>query len=537
MKNKKIVPFKQKYNFYVDGGLKAASEGNYFKALKYLFAANDKKPSDITVLTHIAIVYQKMGLYEASNSVLFKILSLDKVNEGACILLGQNYSLMGDSLHELYYLKNFSEISEDFDFSELFDGSFNVPHFEQVYPLPKHLCEALKQRGAKMLADGRIKEAAECFNEILDSHPDDAFSKNHLCQILIINGKLAQAVELAKENILANKKDVFAWCNLAMALNFLGNTSQMNDAVDHIETLDVCGAEDLKRVIKILSLSSRHRGAMNAAEKYLKEFPYDSDYLSFCGAAAYNCGEFEKAKDCFLKIDVIFPETQVIKYHLELVQSALDGNKVCDLLPYDLKMPAEEEEKTRDYLRRTDYSDIWTNKQKERYVSWAFNNEETELSLFILDELIQIDKSKTKKVMKNLLVQDYGWQMKSMVLEKFIEFFPKEEIFICKDGYFMPLEMPKKKIPQKNALAFWKVFCVLSVLFVEEENWIDKIVFASSSLECRTDFLKENGFSDREIAALILRVAKLADFGEPQICALFKITYQRLAEITQYVFD
>ena len=139
--------------------------------------------------------------------------------------------------------------------------------------------------------------------------------------------------------------------------------------------------------------------------------------------------------------------------------------------------------------------------------------------------------------MKNLLVQDYGWQMKSMVLKKFIEFFPKEEIFICKDGYFMPLEMPKKKIPQKNALAFWKVFCVLSVLFVEEENWIDKIVFASSSLECRTDFLKENGFSDREIAALILRVAKLADFGEPQICALFKITYQRLAEITQYVFD
>ena len=139
MKNgKKVVNFDKGFDFYVNKGVESVKDGEYLKALRYIFAALKKRPSASSALIGLAVVYQKMNLFDASNSALFKLLSNEPDNESACALLGQNYSIVGDSLHELYYLKNFSELTDDVDLMEVFENSFNfIPQYEQVYPMPK----------------------------------------------------------------------------------------------------------------------------------------------------------------------------------------------------------------------------------------------------------------------------------------------------------------------------------------------------------------------------------------------------------------
>ncbi|MBR5145906.1 MAG: hypothetical protein IKV34_04515, partial [Clostridia bacterium] len=113
MKKSNVTKFDRSVDYYVEQGAYFIKEGNYIKALKNLFCALRKKSSDVASLIHLAIAYQKMGLIDASNSALYKILANDPQNEGAFALLGQNFSLTGDHLRELFYLKNFSEMTED----------------------------------------------------------------------------------------------------------------------------------------------------------------------------------------------------------------------------------------------------------------------------------------------------------------------------------------------------------------------------------------------------------------------------------------
>lgn len=539
MKNgKKTVKFDKGFDFYVTLGVECVQDGDYLKALRYIFAALKKKPSDASALIGLAVVYQKMGLFDASNSVLFKLLSNDPSNESACALLGQNFSLLGDSLHELYYLKNFSELTEDVDLMEVFENSFNfIPQYEQVYPMPKHLGEIIKQRCVKLFLNGQIEEAKQGFLEILESFPDDAFCKNHLCQIFILESKFARVIDTAKEILRKDENNVFAWCNLAMALYFIGNKGQCDDAVERLANLTVQDTDDVKRVIKIMSLTGRHSQALKLTEQYLRDFPYDTDYLSFAGVAAYNCGSFNKAKDCFVMMNRIFPDTLLLKYFLKVVQDAIDGNKRVDLLPYDLSLPIEEENKIKKQIAQINFQTIWDDPSAESLATWAFNNEQLELSEFILDGIININPQKAKRVLKNILAQSYGWQLKRLALEKILQNYPKRDVYLSKDGYFMQLELPSKKIPQKAAKAFWRAFATLSVLFVDDENWIDKLVYSAKSLECKMEDFKLINATNDEIAALMIRLTKLDDFGDLQICKIFKVSYNRLVLITELLFD
>ena len=59
------------------------------------------------------------------------------------------------------------------------------------------------------------------------------------------------------------------------------------------------------------------------------------------------------------------------------------------------------------------------------------------LTDFVLDKLYESNKTKTQKILKNLLAQEYGWQFKSIVLWKYLQRYPKGKIFANKDGYFI----------------------------------------------------------------------------------------------------
>lgn len=539
MKNaKKVVSFDKNFDFYMDMGTESSNDGNYLKALKYFFSASKKKPSDTGALLNLALVYQKMGLYEASNSVLFKVLSTDSANEGACALLGQNFAFLGDSLRELYYLKNFSELTDDVDLMEIFENSLNLmPQYEQIYPMPAHLCEALKQRAAKLFAEGRIEEAKENFYEILESYPDDAFAKNNICQILIVEGKFAQVIDIAKEVVRKDGKNIFGWCNLAMALYFVGNIQQCDDAVQRILQIAPQDADDEKRVIKIMCLTGRHSQAYSRCRKYLAGNPYDADYLTFAAVAAYNAGLYQQAKDNFLVMNRIFPESELLRYYLDLTEAAIDGQPVEAAIPYDLKLPVERENIVKKSIAEMDFSTVWENDDAERLISWAFNNEELALTEVIADKLILSDAKKARKVLQNLLAQDYGWQMKRIVLRKLLQNYPKKDIYINKDGYFLQLEMPKKKIPQEVEQPFWNAFSTLSVFFVDDDNWVEKLAFSAQSILCKLDLLREAAATDDEVAALLVRLTRLNGFDDKQICVLFRVAYNRLAKLTEILFD
>lgn len=537
MKKSNVTKFDRSVDYYVEQGAYFIKEGNYIKALKNLFCALRKKSSDVASLIHLAIAYQKMGLIDASNSALYKILANDPQNEGAFALLGQNFSLTGDHLRELFYLKNFSEMTEDQGLMDLFANAPNfLPKFEQVYPMTKEMRDAMLARGTKLLQAGHLDKAVECFNEVIESFPDDAVAKNQLCVAYTLQGKNAQAIDLAKQVVIKDGKNINGWCNLALALFNVGNVQQSDDAIHRALLIDTNSDEDIRLLVKVLCITKKYKSAAVYAQKVLCNSPYDVDYLTFAAVACFNSGEFEKAKDYFLQLNAIFPDTQLLKYNLNLTEQILSGEKQPQEMSFDLSLPPEEETRITIELENMDYSKAWDCEEYERYISWAFSCENVAMSEFILNQLYLSNPEKTQKILKNLLAQDYGWQFKSMALWKYLWHYPRENIYANKDGYFVPLEMPDKKLPQNDEMPFWRAFSFLSVLFVQEDDWLDKLVYSANLVDEKLDLILQNDFSIDEISALIVRNAKLQDFDDKQICAMFRVAYNRLAKITELVF-
>lgn len=535
-RNDKVLRFDGNYDFYMRKGAEYAKEGRYIKALRYLNGAAEKKPTDVNILLSVAQVYQKMGLYDMSNSALYTVLSKSHENQAACVMLGQNYSITGDSLRELYYLKNYSEIAEDVDLMEIFENTANfMPQYEQVYPMPSYHKEAVFHRAVKLMSEGRLTEAEECFNEILASYPEDAATKNHLCQIYLMQGKTGQAVDAATEILRKDDKNVFAWCNLAMALHFVGNVSQRNDAVRRIKALDVTADEDIMRVIKILCLTENFAEAFALAEKYIKKHPYDLEYLTFAAVSAYNAGMYEKAKAKLLVISAIVPSSVVIDWALAAAQDAMDGRPAPERLPFDLKLPAEEENRLKMKAAACDFSKVFTDDETAKLARWAVSDENLPLADIVLDRIIKADEKKAKKLLDNLLAQNCGWQLKRLVLEKRLTKFPRRDVYINKDGYFVKLDMPAKKPPQTVADGYWHAFSALSVFFVEDEKWVDKLSYAARLLDEKAEALASLSPLKNEVAAVMTRLAKPEGFDDKQICVVFRTPYNRLVRLTEEV--
>ena len=537
VKKSNVTKFDRSVDYYVEQGAYFIKEGNYLKALKNLFCALRKKSSDVASLIHLAIAYQKMGLIDASNSALYKILANDPKNEGAFALLGQNYSLTGDHLRELFYLKNFSEMADDQGLMDLFANAPNfLPRFEQVYPMTKEIREIMIARGTKLVQAGHLDKAAECFCEVLESFPDDAVAKNQLCVVYTLQGKNAQAIDLAKQVVIKDGKNVNGWCNLALALFNVGNVQQSDDAIHRALLVDTDKDEDIRLLVKVLCITKKYKSAAVYAQKVLDSNPYDVDYLTFAAVACFNSGEFEKAKDYFLKLNAIFPDTQLLKYNLNLTEQILSGEKQAQEMSFDLSLPPEEERRIIIEIENMDYNKVWDCEEYERYISWVFSCEKIDLSEFILHKLYLTDAEKTQKILKNLLAQEYGWQFKSMVLWKYLWHYPRKNVYVNKDGYFVPLEMPGKKLNLKDEMPFWRAFAFLSVLFVQEDDWLDKLLFSARLVDEKLDLILQEDFSLDEISALIVRNAKLQDFDDKQICTMFRVPYNRLAKITELVF-
>ena len=538
MKKNNVTCFERSFDYYVDQGAYFIKEGNYPRALKHLFCALRKKPSGVPALIHLAIAYQKMELFDASNSALYKILASHPDNEGAFALLGQNHSLMGDHLRELFYLKNFSEMTEDQALMDLFENAPNfLPRYEQVYPMTKEMRDAMNNRGIKLIQTGHVSKAIECFNEVLESFPDDAFAKNNLCVAYTVQGKNAQVIDLAKQVVLKDGKNVFGWCNLAMALYTVGNVQQSDDAIHRALLVDTDDEDEIRRLVKVLCFTQKSPSAVTYAQKILKNHPYDVDYLTFAAVASFNCGDFEKAKDYFLQLNTIFPDTQLLRYHLGVVEKALTHQCAPQIMPFDLSLPKEEEARITIEIENMDFAKVWECEEYERYISWAFTCENLALTNFILDKLFESDAKKTQKILKNLLAQEYGWQFKSIVLWKYLQWYPKRKIFANKEGYFIPLDMPTKRLPKNDEMPFWKAFAVLSCLFVQEEDWLDKLQYSANLVDAKHELLSQSDFTLDEKAALIVRISKFVDFDDAQICAMFRVTYNRLAKITELVSD
>lgn len=533
----KVLQFDCSYDFYVKKGSQCINDKKYLKALRYFFAALKKKPDDISALLHVAVTYQKMDLIEESNCALFKTLALDPDNEGASALLGQNYSILGDGLRELFYLRNIARFVEDDELLEFFDDPSSViPHYEQIYPMPQHAYEAIASRSAKLLAQGDVERAREGFEEILKSRPDDVFARNNICRILMLDGKIAQAIDVAKEILRKEPKNVFAWCNLAMALHFAGNEQQRDDAIDILlQTAE--DSDDVKSVVKILILANRHADACKWAQKHLAAHPYDVETMAFAAVAAYNSGDFGKAKEHFATLNAIFPETQSLRYFARAAQKACDGEPVIGFFSYDLSLPLEEKQAIARKISKIDFEKMKGDAQAESLAAWAFRNENLMQADFIFDNLIAADKEHAKREMCNLVAQNVGWTMKRLALFKLIVKCGMDEIYINKDGYFMQLDMPQKPPPKGLEKAFWWAFATLSVFFIDQDDWIDSLLFSASLIETGAEKLAAAKATDEQLAALMARLARIRNVEDRHICKMFNVSYGRLVKLTAALYE
>lgn len=167
---------------------------------------------------------------------------------------------------------------------------------------------AYKKQGNEYLAQGELKNAAECYRQAIAINHDYAEAYINLGFVLKEQKLYEEAERVLKQAVLLNPEMEDAYYLLAIVSQELGKP---NEAVDHYnKAIELkpdfeIGYRDLSRA---LLQSGQNASAKTVLLKAIALYPINADFHYYLGKLHVHEGEPDQAIDCFLKALSIQPE-------------------------------------------------------------------------------------------------------------------------------------------------------------------------------------------------------------------------------------
>lgn len=138
--------------------------------------------------------------------------------------------------------------------------------------------------------EGKVHEALECYNHILETSPDNDIILNNKAIALITLGRFEEALTSSKRAASINPGCADIWINMGVALEKLGRLCEAADALERAVTINPYDAYARALLGIIYQKTNQHERA-ESQNRQLQELMFPNEYAGFFfGTAAFLLG-------------------------------------------------------------------------------------------------------------------------------------------------------------------------------------------------------------------------------------------------------
>ncbi|MFC7064096.1 tetratricopeptide repeat protein [Halobacillus seohaensis] len=241
-KQSNILPFLPTGNFYFSYGIQAFKKRRFDAAVKWLKKAIELSPDEPLYPCQLSIIYTEVGSYHAANQLLSEVVDSYGEEYSDCYyLMANNYAHLGLLSDAKKYADIYMEQAGDGDFEEAASqliemlNSLEEEEPEDEYAFDDEDELIIHQETAFYhLENEEWEKALTILHEMMQLFPEFTLAKHQYAYALFHSGNQDEAIELEKQWIVADAKDIHSYVNLAAF--YLAN-GQKELAFEHIDPL------------------------------------------------------------------------------------------------------------------------------------------------------------------------------------------------------------------------------------------------------------------------------------------------------------
>lgn len=343
----KVVAFERGAEFYFDRGYKYIQKGKLQTALRYMEKAVNLKPYDSFIQFNYAGLLAELGYIDRSTEVLINIVkNLDPDYLECYFGLGCNYLQMQKIKKSSEYFKLYLEKDPDGEFADeaeellemltmIKDANNNLDdeELEKIYKIEEEAIEHLEKR--------EYEKATQKFEMVVQMLPNAVPARNNLSLSYYYLGHLDKAIELAREVLAYEEKNVHANCNLAIFYNKQGITGWVEKQLRIIGKIRTENEDYLYKIGDTYGSLGKHADAYRIFKKLLTVNPNNPIYVHFAAVAAYNSRKYKDSIKLWERLREIDNDNMLSDYYIEAAAEQMENESGNKALQYIYQLPRE----------------------------------------------------------------------------------------------------------------------------------------------------------------------------------------------------
>ncbi|MDL2225515.1 tetratricopeptide repeat protein [Eubacteriales bacterium OttesenSCG-928-M02] len=340
----KILSYQQDGAFYNRLAMKYLEKQDLPAAMEYARRALIEEPDNEGFRVDLAEVFSNMRFYDRSNQVLLPIAASETpLGQESAYYMGFNFMMMGDYDRALNSLSRYLETCPDGEFAdEAEDMMMSIyDYLEEVEDLSE--AERLADAGKEALDQGDYRKAISLFEDALVEDPELSYARNNLAICQYIMEDVENAVANTAMVLKTDPQNIFALCNMALFYRTRGNEEAYQDVLNRMEEMEPRGTQEILRLGSALGECERDEAALRIFRKGVDGGDFDPRIQLYAGIAAYNCGQYERAKRYFSMLARWETEKSIPTYYRSLAEAAIQNEEDrIDRLYYQYQVPLYE---------------------------------------------------------------------------------------------------------------------------------------------------------------------------------------------------
>ena len=330
-KQNNVLSFYQPPDFFLKKAEKHIDAGNFLEALQLYRQVLGMDPNNVEYLLCIAQIYTEMGLYAESNDVLIKIAKYGETPTECLFAMGCNYMGMKDYALAEDVFEQYLAVDPEGDYSDDIDELFEILDADDIledgvlHDVNQRMLMDASYAGKKCFDDGDFKGAIKHLQRVYDKDETMYSAVNNLALAYYFDGQKDKAITISEKILDKTPSNLHACCNLAFFYSDKKDFTSAARYLDKLDTFKDIEPDDMHKVALTYCELGYHHKAYQYFSKIVAFQPYDLRLLHFCGLAAYNCGLFNEAVNCFALILKIDPEHSLAQYYLAQTEQAKKG--------------------------------------------------------------------------------------------------------------------------------------------------------------------------------------------------------------------
>lgn len=421
----KVIRLRMDAGFFFERAVRSLDRHRYDKALKYFRLAAEKEPDNPVNQCNLAGILSEMGRFEESNEVLERVLQEVDPHLYECrFYMANNYANMDDFEKAEEYCLHYLEEDPDGEFREEAEEMLDMLAYElgrqprRPRVQPRNQLLRKHEEARECMEAGHFLRATRILEKLVEEAPDFLAAMNNLALSYYYTGELDCAVETIQQVLQKDPHNLHALCNGAVLSQHQGQLEQRDRLVNILKKWAPFHPEHMMKLATTMGVLGEHREAYHLFRQLLKlDSAPDSSLYHYTAVAAFNVGEWKRARKYWRIACELDPESEVPRFYLNQLTEAEGSLQPLPTLTYHYQLPFEEQLLQLDQQQlRSIPEQIKQNPLIRSSFFWALNHGDRETKLQVLQVFEWLRDGEVEEVLRGFLLKENDDDLKRIAL-------------------------------------------------------------------------------------------------------------------------